>query len=251
MTFLLDIINGIHRFLGYLDISPKYLNRGYTILSIIPTVYILRIIFGLAQNKNYLQLILYSLIFLMLVYFLVLNICYYFLGKNLKIDVTQLFVKYLPDEAFNIEVESANANKINLLTTEKVPVDFHEDYQLILAEYLSELMTSGAIVHNTSVNEGYVIAKNTLYPYYFIKKISDKEYALQIGKSYSKLTTIGKIERDEKQGSLEPVGLFIAGGDFIKDGVRYHEPYQLKLYVKKNVDRITVTSRREYQKKRG
>jgi len=41
MTLILDLINGIHKFLGYLDISPKYLNRAYTILSIIPTAYIL------------------------------------------------------------------------------------------------------------------------------------------------------------------------------------------------------------------
>ena len=34
MTLILDLINGIHKFLGYLDISPKYLNRAYTILSI-------------------------------------------------------------------------------------------------------------------------------------------------------------------------------------------------------------------------
>lgn len=44
MTFLLDIINSVHKFLGYLDISPKYLNRGYTILSVIPTLYLLSLI---------------------------------------------------------------------------------------------------------------------------------------------------------------------------------------------------------------
>ena len=55
MTFLLDLINGVHKFLGYLDISPKYLNRGYTILSVIPTLYLLRIFYGLWQNQNYLQ----------------------------------------------------------------------------------------------------------------------------------------------------------------------------------------------------
>jgi hypothetical protein len=46
MTILLDIINGLNKFLGFLDISPKYSNRAYTLLSIIPTVYILRIVYG-------------------------------------------------------------------------------------------------------------------------------------------------------------------------------------------------------------
>ena len=46
MTILLDIINGLNKFLGFLDISPKYSNRAYTLLSIIPTIYILRIVYG-------------------------------------------------------------------------------------------------------------------------------------------------------------------------------------------------------------
>ena len=61
MTFLLDMINGIHKFLGYLDISPKYLNRAYTLLSLIPTAYILRIVYGLYLNQNYLQMALYGI----------------------------------------------------------------------------------------------------------------------------------------------------------------------------------------------
>lgn len=87
---LLDLINRVHKFLGYLDISPKYLNRGYTILSVIPTLYLLRIVYGLWQNQNYLQFFLYGLAFLVLVYFTVLNVFYYFLDKNTKADVTQL-----------------------------------------------------------------------------------------------------------------------------------------------------------------
>ena len=81
MTLILDLINGIHKFLGYLDISPKYLNRAYTILSIIPTAYILRIVYGMFANQNYFQAILYTVGFLVLVYFWVLNIFYYFLNK--------------------------------------------------------------------------------------------------------------------------------------------------------------------------
>ena len=111
MTILLDIINGLNKFLGFLDISPKYSNRAYTLLSIIPTVYILRIVYGLWLNQNYLQLVLYGLIFIVLVYFFVLNFFYYFLDRNVKGDITQLFVKYLPDDAFNIQNEQPRKNK--------------------------------------------------------------------------------------------------------------------------------------------
>ena len=47
------------------------------------------------------------------------------------------------------------------------------------------------------------------------------------------MTKVGTIQWTGKQ-PLEPVGLFITGGDFIKNDVKYHEPYSLKLYVKRD-----------------
>ena len=130
MSVILDIINGINTCLGYLDISPKYLNRGYTILSLFPTLYILRIVYGMYQNGNYVQGIIYALIFAVLMYFIVLNVFYYFLDKNTKLDVTQLFVKYLPDDAFNIQQEKKQERAMKAIDTEEVMIDFYEDYQL-------------------------------------------------------------------------------------------------------------------------
>lgn len=237
MTFLLDIINSVHKFLGYLDISPKYLNRGYTILSVIPTIYLLRIIFGLWQNQNYLQFFLYGIVFLVLVYFIVLNVFFYFFDKNTKADVTQLFVKYLPDEAFNIQTEEStmmNNRTIDAVNTKEINVLYDEDYQLKLAENMRYLIGNGEIkVNDLGRMDGYLIDRHTLYPYYYVKKVSEKEYTLSIGRSYSDLTPVGKIVVDSPQETLEPIGLFIIGGDFVKDGLRYHEPYRLKLIVKK------------------
>ncbi len=234
MSFLLDIINGINKFLGYLDISPKYLNRSYTILSIFPTLYILRIIYGLLQNENYLQFILYSIVFVILIYFIALNIFYYFFDKNLKIDVTQLFVKYLPDEVFNIQQESKTAAKtMNAVDTEEITIDFYDDYELILAMNMQELIEKNVISTNElSQQDGYLIEWNTIYPYYFVKRIHQNRYELQIGTSYQSLVPIGRIEH-KAEGKLEPVGLYVTGGDFVKDGFRYHEPYHLKLLAKK------------------
>jgi hypothetical protein len=245
MTFLLDMINGIHKFLGYLDISPKYLNRAYTLLSIIPTAYILRIVYGLYLNQNYMQMIVYGVGFCVLLYFWILNIFYYFFEKNVKGDITQLFVKYLPDEVFNIEGEKISTSHIDHLSTEKVVIDFEEDYQLILADFLQKLIAKDELKTNVTA-QGFVIPKNTLYPYYFIKKQADSEFSLQIGTSYSDLTTIGRIHWKEGQ-ALEPVGLFITGGDFVKNDVRYHEPYSLKLYVKKE-ETTAETTRQAYRR---
>ncbi len=189
MTFLLDIINSVHKFLGYLDISPKYLNRGYTILSVIPTLYLLRIVYGLWQNQNYLQFFLYGIAFLILVYFIILNVFYYFLDKNVKADVTQLFVKYLPDEVFNIQDEEntmANNGTIDKVKTQEAVVSYDEDYQLKLAENMRYLIGNGEIkVNDLGRMDGFLIDRNTLYPYYYVKKVSDKEYILNIGRSYS------------------------------------------------------------------
>ena len=242
MTILLDVINGLNKFLGFLDISPKYSNRAYTLLSIIPTVYILRIVYGLWLNQNYIQLVIYSLVFIGLVYFIVLNFFYYFLDKNLKGDITQLFVKYLPDDAFNIQNEESKKKKKVFEQAEEVPVDFNEDYQLILVENIQALIEGKEITtRDLTKQEGFLIEENTLYPYYYVKQIDAGTYQLQIGKNYRELETIGTIRQTEP---LRPIGLFIVGGDFVKDGVRYHEPYRLKFLAKKEEATAVTRTRR-------
>ncbi|MGX7203999.1 DUF6681 family protein [Enterococcus pingfangensis] len=230
MTILLDIINGLNKFLGFLDISPKYSNRAYTLLSILPTVYILRIIYGLWLNQNYLQLVLYGLVLIGLVYFIVLNFFYYFLDKNVKGDITQLFVKYLPDDAFNIQNEQPKKARQGFKQAKEIDVDFNEDYQLKLVEDIQALIDEKEITtRDLAKEEGFLIEENTLYPYYYVKQASVGTYQLQIGKNYRELETIGTIRQTEP---LRPIGLFIVGGDFVKEGVRYHEPYRLKFLVK-------------------
>jgi hypothetical protein len=246
MTILLDIINGLNKFLGFLDISPKYSNRAYTLLSIIPTVYILRIVYGLWLNQNYLQLVIYGLVFLGLVYFFVLNFFYYFLDKNVKGDITQLFVKYLPDDAFNIQNEQPKKKKKAFEHAKELPVDFEEDYQLKLVENIQSLIDEKEIkTRNLTKEEGFLIDENTLYPYYYVKQINGDTYQLQIGRNYRELEAIGTIRQAEP---LNPIGLFIVGGDFIKGGVRYHEPYRLKFLVKTQAPTPSNTRTRRSKK---
>lgn len=229
MTFLLDIINSFHKFLGYLDISPKYLNRAYTVLSLFPTLYILRIVYGLWVNQNYIQFSLYLIVFIILLYFVVLNFFYYFFDKNVKGDVTQLFVKYLPEDVFNIE-EGSQISQSLMPNTSEVKVDFVDNYELKLEENIQSLIHQDKIPTNNLTNsDGFLLMKNTLHPFYYLKKTSEETYDLQIGTSFQDLEKIGTIQQKE---TLDPVGLFIVGGDFVKDGVRYHERYHLKLLVK-------------------
>lgn len=231
MTLLLDIINGFHKFLWYLNISPKYLNRAYTILSLFPTLYILRIVYGLWVNQNYIQFSLYLLVFVILLYFVVLNFIYYFFDKNVKGDVTRLFAKYLPEDVFNIEGDNQISHNL-MPNTSEVAVDFVDHFELQLEENIQTLISEDKIPTNNLTNsDGFLLMKNTLHPYYYLKKVEEDQYELQIGTSYRDLEKIGTIHQKE---ALDPVGLFIVGGDFVKEGVRYHERYHLKLLVKDN-----------------
>lgn len=240
MTLLLDIINGLNKFLGFLDISPKYSNRAYTLLSILPTIYILRIVYGLWVNQNYLQFVIYSLVFIGLVYFINLNFFYYFLDKNLKGDITQFFVKYLPDDAFNIQNDHPKKEKKVFKQAKEIPVEFTEDYQLKLVENIQALIDGKELnIRDLTKEEGFLLDENTLYPYYYVKQLTPETYQLQIGRNYRELETIGTIHQTEP---LKPIGLFIVGGDFVKDGVRYHEPYRLK-FLEKTEKTATRTRR--------
>lgn len=227
---IIELISSIHKFLGYLEISPKYLNRAYTIISIFPTLYMLRMVYGMFSNENYLQAYSYLLLFLVFTYFIILNIFYYFFDKNFKWDITQLLVKYLPDEAFSIQ-NTDSENKIEM-NKEKYPVILLSDSQLFLEKNINKLIESNELKTNelktNDTTKGYIIPKHTLYPYYNIKKTSSN-YIVQIGTDYSNLVDVGVINTTD---NLEPIGLFISGGYFYEKGVKYKEKYSLKLIVK-------------------
>lgn len=233
---ILEIISGIHKFLGYLDISQKYLNRAYTTISIIPTLYIIRFIIGFYTKENYIQFWIYLSLFLILSYFIVINILYYFFDKNVKWDITQLFAKHLPEDVFNVSevnaVEFAKSIDGELLIIDLVP-----DYNVKIIKNLNNLIDRKELVINDISNsDGYLIPKNTLYPYYsIVKDIEPNKYLVSIGNSYENLEHIGTITTEKKFKSL---GLYVLGGKFKKDGVDYREPYNLKLIVKYKKEEI-------------
>lgn len=233
---ILEIISGIHKFLGYLDISQKYLNRAYTTISIIPTLYIIRFIIGFYTKENYIQFWLYLSLFLILSYFIVINILYYFFDKNVKWDITQLIAKHLPEDVFNItEVNAMEFAKS--IDGELLIIDLVPDYNVKIIKNLNTLIDRKELVINDISNsDGYLIPKNTLYPYYsIVKDIEPNKYLVSIGNSYENLEHIGTISTEKKFKSL---GLYVLGGKFKKDGVDYREPYNLKLIVKYKKEEI-------------
>lgn len=225
---MIEIINSIHRFLGYLDISPKYLNRAYTVVSIIPTGIILNIIFNFYEKGMWIKFTTYSLIFIVLAYFIVLNTLYYFFDKNVKWDITQLFTKYLPDEVFNIQEELLNLDEI---TGDTLEITYVSNYNHLLSKHIEYLIESQAIETNDISNQdGYLIPKNMLYPYYTIEPdiIDSHKYIIKIGNSFETLEPIGYVVSDYAFKSL---GLFILGGNFKLDSIEYKENFKLELKI--------------------
>ncbi|MGO2082695.1 MAG: DUF6681 family protein, partial [Vagococcus sp.] len=49
------IFANISKFLNYLNINPRLQNKIFTVVSIFPTLYILRIVRGYFRNQNYLR----------------------------------------------------------------------------------------------------------------------------------------------------------------------------------------------------
>lgn len=85
-------------------------------------------------------------------------------------------MKYLPDEVFNIEGEKISTTQIDRLSTEKAVIDFEEDYQLVLADYLQKLISKDELATN-AIAQGFVIPKNTLYPTTLSNNGPDSEYS--------------------------------------------------------------------------
>ena len=72
-------------------------------------------------------------------------------------------MKYLPDEVFNIEGEKISTTQIDRLSTEKAVIDFEEDYQLVLADYLQKLISKDELATN-AIAQGFVIPKIPFIP---------------------------------------------------------------------------------------
>ena len=87
-------------------------------------------------------------------------------------------MKYLPDEVFNIQDERntmANNGTIDKVKYTKAVVSYDEDYQLKLAENMRYLIGNGEIKVNDLGRMGWLLVdRNTLYPYYYVKKFLTK-----------------------------------------------------------------------------
>lgn len=247
-AFITLLLSNLTKFLNYLNINPRLQNKILTVLSVFPTLYILRIVKGYFQNGNYLRMTLYLLLFVVLAYFIVLNFIYYFKNQKVKWDVTNLIENIVPeDTTFDETVQSSGATpkiqgKLLTLTLEN-------NSDQIIDTIIHDLIEKNYIKAKKLNDYAYQLDDYTLIPFYKISKGK-----LFIGSSYKDLTEIASIQINQNADSLIPLGVFVNGGAYEKDGIIYKEPYALELRVKDTDDtpdtQEPILSRRQKNQKR-
>lgn len=111
MFSILDMINHA---LGYVNVNVKIKNQIYTLLGAAGNCYLGYVAVRLMQNGSWLRGIIYMLVFLAVIYFLMLNIIYYFTEKKPPFDLSPKIEKLLggkPKEAIAAEKQAAMGNQ--------------------------------------------------------------------------------------------------------------------------------------------
>jgi len=106
MFSILDMINHA---LGYVNVNVKIKNQIYIGIGIAGNLYLGYVAIRLMQNGAWLRGILYMLVFVALIYFITLNVIYYFTNKTAKYDLSPQIEKLLggkPKEALAAEQQA-------------------------------------------------------------------------------------------------------------------------------------------------
>lgn len=235
MEALLTLIfSNISKFLNYLNINPRLQNKIFTVVSVFPTLYILRIVKGYFQNGNHLRGIIYLLIFIVLMYFIVVNFLYYFKERKVKWDVTNLIEDIVPEDTTFGGSVPTNSLETPSIKGQKIKLNLSEDSDIIIEEVVDKLVTTGEIKLNSLEQEGYLLDKYTLIPYYKIRKET-----LWIGSSYKDMKPVASIVQLDDRDELIPLGVFLIGGPYREGPITYKEPFRLQLRVKDREGRVS------------
>lgn len=111
MFSILDMINHA---LGYVNVNVKIKNQIYIGIGIAGNLYLGYVAIRLMQNGAWLRGILYMLVFLALIYFITLNVIYYFTNKTAKYDLSPRIEKLLggkPKEALAAEKQAQQSQQ--------------------------------------------------------------------------------------------------------------------------------------------
>lgn len=226
---MLTILDEINKLLSYLNINTKYLNKAYTLLSLIPMIWIAKILFSMDKSSIMNPFWGYLLALIVLFYFFILNFLYYFFGKNTKFDITQLMAQKLPDEMFTSDNVSSNPKSLSK-NENIVKINYVPNYENILSKNIDYLIKTNKIKTQELINNNYLVPLNTLYPYYIVSRDLKRNcYVIKIGTDFNNMSEIGTIDNTNE---ITTLGLFIVGGPYMRNNVKYNRMWKLKLIIK-------------------
>lgn len=145
---MFTLLDGLNRFLSYFNLKIKVKNRLYIILGCISTGYIGYLTWNFFEYKAYGRGIMYLLIFLVLLYFLILNTFYYFFDKNVKWDITPFFEKFAQADSISEPVKDENKKKSGMYAEKMV---IYDEMQQSLEDY--QTFDTTLVYLETSQNE--------------------------------------------------------------------------------------------------
>lgn len=248
ITSLIGFIKDFQSALGYFNINQKILNRIYLAITVVPLGYLIYIISGLFINQHVGSAVIWLIIWIVLMYFWTINFIYYVFDKNTKADFTQwLPEKILDQAALKNQAAAHKQDQVAAAPTQSddqsdlsaigvpVMIPLSNENRLKLIERMSAMINRGLIETQSS---GYVIPRNTLYPDYYTDYEGNNQYTIYLGSGdrrdgYLNVGTINVPASHNGSRRGEIIGVYINGGDEIKNGVRLRHRYTLTALVQK------------------
>ncbi|AMV68850.1 DUF6681 family protein [Pediococcus damnosus] len=111
---MFSIIDMINHYLGYININLKLKNRIYTVIGFIGNFYMLYLAYRFFENGRWVRGLGFIAVFLIFLYFLIMNIYYYFTTKKAPFDISPKIEKLLggkPREAEENERLRSRGNR--------------------------------------------------------------------------------------------------------------------------------------------
>ncbi|MCV3314849.1 hypothetical protein NVV78_02645 [Pediococcus ethanolidurans] len=92
---MFTVIDMINHYLGYINVNVKLKNRIYTIIGFVGNFYMLYLAFRFFENGRWVRGLGFIAVFLIFLYFLIMNIYFYFTTKKAPFDISPKIEKLL------------------------------------------------------------------------------------------------------------------------------------------------------------
>ncbi|MHA8110149.1 DUF6681 family protein [Lactobacillaceae bacterium Melli_B4] len=252
---MFSLLDAVNQYLGYINFSPKLKNRIYTIVGGVANLYMFYVAIKFLHNQIWLQGTMFLLVALILLYFLFLNIVYYFTDKRAPFDISPKIEKLFGIKPRSPQTEISIKPVIDdIQNPRRIPLDGFYDPKHVLPAKLNsnpiELQNIDVIAHDMLKNglmtdnyaglsdrelnnylkqsrkPAYAICAGALVPHFNLK-LENGQYVAYAGINQANLLRIGILERVGLQStrglSRTEVQLFAAsvimvGGNFKQTG---------------------------------